>query len=261
MVSIITVNYNGLDDTCEMIDSFLLNETYPFEIIVVDNGSQPSQAEKFRQYYAIDPQVKVVQNINNGFAGGNNAGLNVASGDYLFFINNDTYITQPILEALVRRLGDKQNGGVSPMLKYHQCTNTIQFAGFTPLTPITLRNHMIGEREPDNGQYSTPHETAYLHGAAMMIRRDVLQRVGPMSEVFFLFLRRNGLVCTDTTGRIPALVRTRLCDLPQREHDGAKRYAAERVLYVTCAHAVRTKKPVGNKPNSLLSLYRADCHT
>ena len=46
MVSIITVNYNGLDDTCEMIDSFLLNETYPFEIIVVDNGSQPSQAEK-----------------------------------------------------------------------------------------------------------------------------------------------------------------------------------------------------------------------
>lgn len=131
--------------------------------------------------------MKVVQNINNGFAGGNNAGLNVASGDYLFFINNDTYITQPILEALVRRLGDKQNGGVSPMLKYHQCTNTIQFAGFTPLTPITLRNHMIGEREPDNGQYSTPHETAYLHGAAMMIRRDVLQRVGPMSEVFFLF--------------------------------------------------------------------------
>lgn len=73
------------------------------------------------------------------------------------------------------------------MLKYHQCTNTIQFAGFTPLTPITLRNHMIGEREPDNGQYSTPHETAYLHGAAMMIRRDVLQRVGHMSEVFFLF--------------------------------------------------------------------------
>lgn len=131
--------------------------------------------------------MKVVQNINNGFAGGNNAGLNVAGGDYLFFINNDTYITKPILEALVRRLDDQQNGGVSPMLKYHQCTNTIQFAGFTPLTPITLRNRMIGEGEPDNGQYSTPHETAYLHGAAMMIRRDVLQRVGPMSEVFFLF--------------------------------------------------------------------------
>ena len=45
---------------------------------------------------------------------------------------------------------------------------------------------MIGEREPDNGQYSTPHETATCM-APHMIRRDVLQRVGPMSEVFFLF--------------------------------------------------------------------------
>ena len=44
MVSIITVNYNGLDDTCEMIDSFLLNETYPLEITILDNCPQPSQA-------------------------------------------------------------------------------------------------------------------------------------------------------------------------------------------------------------------------
>ncbi len=130
MVSIITVNYNGLDDTCEMIDSFLLNETYPFEIIVVDNGSQPSQAEKFRQYYAIDPQVKVVQNINNGFAGGNNAGLNVGQWRLPLFINNDTLHYPTDTEALVRRLGDKQNGGVSPMLKYHQCTNTITICRF-----------------------------------------------------------------------------------------------------------------------------------
>lgn len=187
LVSLITVNYNGFADTCEMIDSFLAHETYPFEIIVVDNDSRPSQAEEIRSRYSANPQVKVVQNINNGFAGGNNAGLKVATGEYLFFINNDTYITRPILETLVRRLDTPQNGGASPMLKYNRNTNIIQFAGFTPLTPITLRNHMIGEREPDNGQYSTPHETAYLHGAAMMIRRDVLQRVGPMSEVFFLF--------------------------------------------------------------------------
>lgn len=187
MVSIITVNHNGFDDTCEMIDSFLVHETIPFEIIVVDNGSNPPQAEKIKNRYAKEDNIKVVQNINNGFAGGNNAGLKVATGDYLFFINNDTYITQPILETLVRRLDDPQNGGVSPMLKYGQNPNVIQFAGITPLTSITLRNRMIGEREPDRGQYSTPHETPYLHGAAMMVRRDVLQQVGSMSEVFFLF--------------------------------------------------------------------------
>lgn len=186
-VSVITVNYNGLRDTCEMIDSFLAHETFPFEIIAVDNGSQPPQVGEIKARYPNDDRVKVVQNVNNGFAGGNNAGLKVAEGDYLFFINNDTLITEPVLEALVRRLDDRQNGGVSPMLKYAQNPNVIQFAGITPLTRITLRNHMIGERETDCGQYSTPRETPYLHGAAMMIRRDVLQRVGPMTEIFFLF--------------------------------------------------------------------------
>ena len=110
LVSIITVNYNGLRDTCEMIDSFRNHETYPhYEIIVVDNGSRLPEAEEIQERYrgnlvpdgslsgspASDnpipfPPVKVVRNINNGFAGGNNAGLKAAGGDYLFFINNDT---------------------------------------------------------------------------------------------------------------------------------------------------------------------------
>lgn len=104
LVSIITVNYNGLRDTCEMIDSFRNHETYPhYEIIVVDNGSRLPEAEEIQERYrgnlvpggslsgspASDnpvpfPPVKVVRNINNGFAGGNNAGLKTAGGDYLF---------------------------------------------------------------------------------------------------------------------------------------------------------------------------------
>lgn len=89
LVSIITVNYNGLRDTCEMIDSFRNHETYPhYEIIVVDNGSRLPEAEEIQERYrgnlvpggslsgspASDnpvpfPPVKVVRNINNGFAG------------------------------------------------------------------------------------------------------------------------------------------------------------------------------------------------
>lgn len=104
LVSIITVNYNGLRDTCEMIDSFRNHETYPhYEIIVVDNGSRLPEAEEIQERYrsnlvpggslsgspasdnpASFPPVKVVRNINNGFAGGNNAGLKAAGGDYLF---------------------------------------------------------------------------------------------------------------------------------------------------------------------------------
>ena len=52
LVSLITVNYNGLHDTCEMIDSFRKYETYPYyEIIVVDNGSHQSEAQKIQKRY------------------------------------------------------------------------------------------------------------------------------------------------------------------------------------------------------------------
>jgi len=184
MVSIITVNYNGLIDTCELIESFRKYETYPYEFIVVDNGSELPEGDEIQKRY---PEIKVVHNINNGFAGGNNAGLNMSHGDYLFFINNDTFIKKPILEVLVKRLCVPENGGVSPMLKYSHSPDIIQYAGFTPFTPVTLRNAAIGFHEKDQPNYHIPCKTASLHGAAMMVRRDVLQRVGPMAEIYFLF--------------------------------------------------------------------------
>lgn len=185
MVSIITVNYNGLSDTCEMIDSFRLHETYPYEIIVVDNGSRLPEAEEIKKRY---PEVKVVQNTNTGFAGGNNAGLKVAEGDYLFFLNNDTLIQAPVLQTLIQRLdADPTNGGVSPMIKYNYTPDTLQYAGFTPFSTITLRNAAIGFNEKDQPRYRMARETASLHGAAMMVPRHVLQQVGPMTEIYFLF--------------------------------------------------------------------------
>ena len=128
LVSIITVNYNGLADTCEMIDSFRKYETYPYEIIVVDNGSRVPEGEEIKKRY---PEIKVVQNTNTGFAGGNNAGLKVAQGEYFFFLNNDTLIQEPILEVLVRRLeADKMNGGVSPHAEIQLCTRYVAICRF-----------------------------------------------------------------------------------------------------------------------------------
>lgn len=200
LVSLITVNYNGLHDTCEMIDSFRRYETYPhYEIIVVDNGSRLPEAEEIQKRYgqaensqegiASPCVVKVVQNVNNGFAGGNNAGLKVAEGDYLFFINNDTLIKDPILDTLVRRIeaDPQRNGGVSPMLKFAARPDILQYAGFTPLSSITLRNASIGFMQQDGPRFHTPCETASLHGAAMMVSRKALLDAGPMTEIYFLF--------------------------------------------------------------------------
>ena len=89
IVSIITINYNGLKDTCELIDSLPL-EDKSIEVIVVDNASKEDEATIIANRY---PQVKVIRSEQNlGFAGGNNLGIKAAQGKYLFFINNDVIL-------------------------------------------------------------------------------------------------------------------------------------------------------------------------
>ena len=50
-----------------------------------------------------------------------------------------------------------------------------------------MRNRSIGFSETDNGQYDTPHPTPYAHGAAMMVKREVIDKAGQMPECFFLY--------------------------------------------------------------------------
>ena len=76
---------------------------------------------------------------------------------------------------------------VSPKIRFSWGTNPIQYAGYTPLSKITLRNTAIGCGEDDHGQYDTPHPTPYAHGAAMMIRREAIEKAGLMPECYFLY--------------------------------------------------------------------------
>ena len=76
---------------------------------------------------------------------------------------------------------------VSPKIRFSWGTNPIQYAGYTPLSKITLRNTAIGCGEDDHGQYDTPHPTPYAHGAAMMVRREAIEMAGLMPECYFLY--------------------------------------------------------------------------
>ena len=183
-LSIITINYNGLKDTCELIDSIPFEEN--LEVIVVDNASKEDEASIISGRY---PQVKVIRsNKNLGFAGGNNLGIIEAKGDYIFLINNDTYFKEFNIEPLIKRLESSDKIGViCPKLRFDWGKNPIQFAGYTPLSTITLRNNAIGFGEADKGQYDTAHPTPYAHGAAMLIKREAIEKVGLMPECFFLY--------------------------------------------------------------------------
>lgn len=183
-LSIITINYNGLKDTCELIDSIPFNNY--MEVIVVDNASTQDEASVISERF---PQVKVLHSEQNlGFAGGNNLGIKEAQGKYILLINNDTYFKEFNIDALIERLESSDKISiVCPKLRFAWGNNPIQFAGFTELSPITIRNQAIGFGEEDHGQYDTAHPTPYAHGAAMLIKREVLDKVGFMPECFFLY--------------------------------------------------------------------------
>lgn len=187
LLSIITVNYNGLKDTCELMESLPLNDE-SLEVIVVDNASKEDEATVIAQQF---PQVKVIRSKQNlGFAGGNNLGIQATKGKYLFFINNDTLLKPQTsdLRPLMNRLESSEKiGMVCPKIRFSWGNQLIQYAGYTPLSPITLRNQSIGYGEEDHGQYDTPHPTPYAHGAAMMVKREVIEKAGMMPECYFLY--------------------------------------------------------------------------
>ena len=153
---------------------------------MVDNASKEDEASIILEHYT---QVKVVRSSENlGFAGGNNLGIKQAKGKYILLINNDSYFKDFNIDALIERLESSNKIGiVCPKLRFAWGNNPIQFAGYTPLTNITVRNKAIGFGEEDNGQYNTAHPTPYAHGAAMLIRREAIDKVGLMPECFFLY--------------------------------------------------------------------------
>jgi hypothetical protein len=183
-VSVITINYNGLEDTCALIETIPFNEN--MEVIVVDNASKNQEAETIAKRY---PQIKVIQSDKNlGFAGGNNLGIQAAQGKYLFLINNDTVFKEFNIQALIDRMETSPDIGiVCPKIRFAWDNNPIQYAGYSKLSRISVRNHAFGFNEADHGQYDIASSTPYAHGAAMLIRRDAINKVGLMPECYFLY--------------------------------------------------------------------------
>ncbi|MFP5040553.1 glycosyltransferase family 2 protein [Parasediminibacterium sp. JCM 36343] len=187
-VSIITVNFNHSHVTDELLDSIFEKNTYPnLEIIVVDNASTLNPVPAWIAKY---PGITFIRcETNLGFAGGNNVGIRAATGDYYFLVNNDTEFTQRLVETLVATLDTHPEVGmVSPKIRYFDQPKMLQYAGYTPMDYFTARNSCIGQFEKDNGQYDhVTGKTGFSHGAAMMVKKEAIEKAGLMAENFFLY--------------------------------------------------------------------------
>ncbi len=184
LVSIITINYNSKNDTIEFLDEIAKSQKdsdLHFEVIVVDNHSKedPFLSSDAAAY----PFVRVVQTEKNlGFAGGNNFGILASAGKYVFLVNNDAILKLYELEKLIAYYERNPEYGIlCPVIK--NIDGSIQFAGYTKINSLTGRNKLLTVVSEEDCIMST----AYPHGAAMLISRNNLDKIGMMSENYFLY--------------------------------------------------------------------------
>lgn len=186
LVSIISVNFNQTAVTGAFLES-IQHLRYPnIEVILVDNGSAEPPGDWVAEHF---PDVRYLETGKNlGFSGGNNVGLRAARGEFFLLVNNDTELTPDLVDRLLEHFqSDPTIGMVCPLIRYFDEPKPIQFAGYTPMHPITARNRTIGQNSIDQGQYTVPMETAFAHGAAMFTSRAVVDRAGLMPELYFLY--------------------------------------------------------------------------
>ncbi|WP_457754607.1 glycosyltransferase family 2 protein [Thermococcus sp.] len=139
--------------------------------------------------YDVDRRMILIKNKDNyGFAGGNNIGmkfaLSILNPDYLLLLNNDTVVEPNFLTELVRVAeSDKKIGIVGPMILFYKMPEKIQFAGIRLSEILLYKRPLI----PETQDLKTPIFTDEVHGAAMLIKRSVIEKVGFFDESYFAY--------------------------------------------------------------------------
>lgn len=188
-ITIVILNWNGIDDTLACLSS-LAALMYPnFNVIVVDNGSTDDSLDKLRAYRNPYPLIILETGCNLGYAGGNNVGMKhaVANGaDYVLVLNNDTEVAPDLLDRLVEAAQAHPDVGIfGPRVYYHHDPKRIWFARGV-WNEQTLYFSWPGQGRIESEIGAEECETDYVTGAALMFSAEVARRIGYFDERFFL---------------------------------------------------------------------------
>ena len=188
LVYIIVLTWNGKADTLECLRS-LADLTYPnFRIMVVDNNSADGTAVEVIKDY---PNVEVIVNGSNlRFAGGNNVGIASAverGAELVLLLNNDTTVERHFLTAMVEAIRSDSGAGMAgPKIYYFGDRKRIWYAGGRIEWWKGWISH-VGVRELDEGQYDAPRRIDYVTGCCMLVKREVIERVGMLDEAYYIY--------------------------------------------------------------------------
>jgi GT2 family glycosyltransferase len=188
-VAVVVLSWNGREDTLACLRSLAAVAYEPLTVIVVDNASTDGTSEAVRAGF---PDVEIVRTEENlGFAGGNNVGIRRAlelRADYVVVLNNDVAVDPAFVSALVDEAQRHPDAGaLCSKILYADPADLIWFAGasFDPRSGYNGRQR--GYRQRDDGRFDDVVETDRACGAAMLVPRPVLDRIGMFDEDLFLY--------------------------------------------------------------------------
>ncbi|PWB67656.1 MAG: glycosyltransferase family 2 protein [Deltaproteobacteria bacterium] len=183
--SVIVLNWNGKDLLGECVGSVLAQTFQDFETIVVDNGSTDGSVEFLRERW--DDRIRlVVLPSNEGFAGGNNAGIREAKGTFIVLLNNDTAADPGWLSALSGAIHRHPDAGMfTPKILNYYRRDEIDNTGHVIYPDGLARGrHRL---EKDDGRFDEEGEVLHPSGCAGVYKREMLDQIGLLDDAFFAY--------------------------------------------------------------------------
>ena len=188
-VSVIIPHWNGIDVLSECLDSLKKTSFTSFEIIISDNASTDGSQNWIKENH---PTIHLIENDTNfGYAGGCNIGSEIARGEYLIFLNNDTIQNLDWIDHLVGLMDkNKLIAATQPkILNYYENT-TFDYAGgsggYMDLLCFPFaRGRIFLEQEKDRGQYDNAQKCFWASGTALIVRKKLFLEAGKFEEIFF----------------------------------------------------------------------------
>lgn len=188
-ISIIIVSYNVKDLLIKCISSIYKFEldAFSIEIIVVDNNSNDRSADEIS---IIFPKVKLIRNkFNAGFSTGNNQGLKMGTGKFIFLLNPDTEFRSDVLSGLTKEISTDTNIIIAPKLLNTNGSlqvSCFKFPGLLPVIAETFYLHRIfGINNYPHKLFNDKFYPDWSSGAALFFSRNIFNRVGPLDENLF----------------------------------------------------------------------------
>lgn len=196
-LSIIYVNWNSLDYLRKSIASvYEFTHQTQFEIVVVDNASPEGGIDSISEAF---PQVIVIKSPKNlGFAGANNLGFTISSGEYILLLNPDTQLFEPSIDIMLDRASKLPHAGIigCKLLNTDRTVQLTSIQTFPNLINQILDAEILFTKFPNSRLWGIAPlfddridtlPVQVITGACMLMRRKVFEKVGRYSEDYFMY--------------------------------------------------------------------------